>query len=423
MMFVTSYPRLRLATKLEQYFEAGWSLFLETWKVENSSVQKAELALSKMTNSKYAIFTTMARVGIYLTIKCLIKPGQKVILSPYTISEVVNMVVCAGGIPVFCDLDKNTCNISFEKLRKALKKEKNIGAVMITHFYGLACEVEKISKLCKKYKIPLVEDTAQAFGAKASGRLVGTFGVAGILSFGIYKNINSFYGGVILTNNKLLASKIKKEIKNSEPLKKSFFIKKIISALIIDLATHPILFMVFTFNIYRFAYFYNATKILNYFKTDLSPKQFSIIPEEYKFKPLQCQAKILVKQLKSLKKRTEIRQAKAKIYFHGLKNLKNIILPPQHEPERHSFWYFPIIYKRKKELEKFCLKNGRDITSSYHRNCADLPCFSEYKKSCPNAKKTSEGVLYLPVYPEYPNKEIEKNIVCVKSFFKQKIKF
>lgn len=415
-----SLPRLQLSTRFSHYWEALKTVFFcKSW-VDPLFIKKTEIQLAKIIGKRNVILTNMARLGIYLVLKNIIKPGQKVILSPYTISEVINMVICAGGIPVFADLDKNTCNISAEAIKKHLRMQKNIGAVMVTHFYGKMCDINQIKKLCIKAKIPLIEDTAQAFGAKCNSHFAGTFGTAGVLSFGIYKNINTFYGGAIVTDDNNLAKKIREEIENSKPLSKIFFIKKVISAFIIDIATNNIIFRIFTFNIYRIGYLLKIQKILNHFKTDLNPKAFYKLPKDYVFKPNICQAKLLPKQLQTLQAQTDERRRKAKIYIKGLEKIKTISIPATKELEGHAFWYFPLIFKRRDELVRHALIRGRDITPSYHRNCADLRCFEEFKRNCPEAKKTEKSVIYLPVYPKYSDREIYRNIETLKNYLLKK---
>jgi dTDP-4-amino-4,6-dideoxygalactose transaminase len=63
------------------------------------------------------------------------------------------------------------------------------------------------------------------------------------------------------------------------------------------------------------------------------------------------------------------------------------------------------------------MRHGRDITESYHRNCADLPCFSTWYRDCPRARATSESLIYLPTYPRYTDREIEKTVGVIRRFF------
>ena len=142
----------------------------------------------------------MARVGIYLVLKHLIRKGQKVILSPYTISDVVNMVLCAGGVPLFADIEEGgSCNIDAECVLDLLETEDDVGAVLVTHFYGLVCNLRPILRCLREKGIPVVEDAAQAFGARYEGKPAGTIADAGVFSFGLLKNVTGFLGGAIVT--------------------------------------------------------------------------------------------------------------------------------------------------------------------------------------------------------------------------------
>src|SRR5581483_8845744 len=114
-----------------------------------NGVAHLEHALVAMMPGQQVIAVPMCRVGIYLALKHLIRKGQKVILSPYTISEVVNMVLCAGGVPVFADVEPTaTCNIDAQSVLDLLTTTTDVGAVLVTHFYGLICNIAPILEEC-----------------------------------------------------------------------------------------------------------------------------------------------------------------------------------------------------------------------------------------------------------------------------------
>src|SRR5204863_3172195 len=99
------------------------------------------------------------------------------ILSPYTLYDVVNMVLAAGGIPCFADIDEDTCNISALEVERLVGPET--GAVMVTHLHGLVGSLDRINAICEQRGVPLVEDACQAFGARHGGRRAGTIGTMG----------------------------------------------------------------------------------------------------------------------------------------------------------------------------------------------------------------------------------------------------
>ena len=176
-------------------------------------VDTLEAQVAERTGVRHAVAMPQARVGIYFVVKALIEERRaanpscrvhKVILSPYTIADVVNMVICAGGTPVFADIERETCNIDAGEVKRLIDQETAL--VLVTHFYGLICDVDAISAVCDEHDVPMVEDAAQAFGTALRGRPAGSFGLASVFSFGMYKNITTFFGGMVLTDDEDLAA-------------------------------------------------------------------------------------------------------------------------------------------------------------------------------------------------------------------------
>ena len=98
-------------------------------------------------------------------------------------------------------------------------------------------------------------------------------------------------------------------------------------------------------------------------------------------------------------------------------DIEDLIIAPLCEDRRHVYWYYPIQFGDRRSLVAHVMRQGRDITPSYHRNCAALPCFSDYAASCPNAQATADSLIYLPTYPRYSKAEVGKTIRAIRSFF------
>ncbi|SMD15939.1 DegT/DnrJ/EryC1/StrS aminotransferase family protein [Rhizobium sp. RU36D] len=413
---IGSLPRLRIYTTLGQYVDVLASLVVGDRR-SGDDVAKLEKEIAKRVGTAAAVAMPLARVGLYHAVKALIRPGQKVIMSPYTIADVVNMVVCAGGQPVFADIERETCNIDAAEVERLLTADT--GAVLVTHFYGLACDIERIAAACREKGVPLIEDAAQAYGVRVNGKPVGTFGDIGVFSFGMFKNVNSFYGGAIVTNRPELADKIRTTINQRPYQSLSMYLSKVANAAVTDIITMPLFYRSFFFWLFRYAFINEVESINNRMKIDVDPKLKTEIPDEYDRRMRPIQARLVLKQLDRVDRDTAARVEHAKFYYENLKDVKGLIMPPMRTDGSHMYWYFPIQYENRHDLVKFAMRHGRDITESYHRNCAALPCFSQWASDCPRAQATADGLIYLPTYPRYKRSEIAKTVAVIKAYFNQ----
>lgn len=420
MLTACGMPRIRLYTTVGQYLRVVADFLTGRWKRGND-VALLEKQFSEQMGGGHAIMMPMARVGIYLVLRTLISPGQKVILSPYTIADVINMVICAGGVPVFADIERETCNIDTKQVKTLLdsSEHSDVGAVLATHFYGLACDGPGLRDLCAEYGVPLIEDCAQALSAEVAGKPVGTFGAAAVYSFGLYKNVNSFYGGMVLTKDDNLAADLRESLSEMPMVRPSFYLKKVVNGLITDVLTWPLFYRIFTFRLFRFGLEKNIDAINNQTKIDVDPDINYEVPTDYLHRPSPLQARLAMRQLPGVDAMTRQRIANADMYRDGLKGIPELILPPEGNPGEHIYWYFPIQSERREELVLFAMRAGRDMAVSYHRNCSALPCFGAYARVCPRAEKTANAVIYLPCYPMYSAAEIEENIRVIKRYFEE----
>ena len=124
-------------------------------------------------------------------------------------------IIYQDAVPVFIDSDLETWNMSPDALESAMKKYSKAGklpkAVIVVHLYGLAANMEKITEICKKYDVPIIEDAAESLGTFYRGQMTGTFGEYGIVSFNGNKIITSSGGGMLFyVTEKVRKTKLKK---------------------------------------------------------------------------------------------------------------------------------------------------------------------------------------------------------------------
>lgn len=412
---MSSYPRLRLHTRPAYYFRAAWEILSGRWR-QGDDVARLEYEIETRFHVPHAIAMPMGRAAIYQAIRASVPPGGSLILSPYTIADVVNMVICAGAVPVFGDVERRGCNISAAEIERLLD-EGRAAAVMVTHFHGEACDIERIAALCLARKAILIEDAAQAFGARVAGRPLGTFGDIGIFSFGLFKNVTSFYGGMMVTRSDEIACKTRAAL-GSLPYESAIrYIRILRMGLLADIVTWPPLFALVVNRVFRFGYLHGIKAITNRFKFDLNPQRMREFPKEYRCRMTPLQARLVLGQLDGVEREQDERIAIASRYHEALRKIPDLTLPPMIADGGHAYLHYAIEYAPREALVRFVVARGRDIQESYHRDCSAVPCFAEFARHCPNAAAAAVSTIYLPVYPGLPTAEIDRTIDAIADFF------
>lgn len=155
--------------------------------------------LEKKFNAKKIMLTTSGSSALDMAaMLCDLKPGDEVILPSYTFSSTANSFVLAGASLVFVDIRPDTMNIDENKIEAAITKHTKV--ICVVHYAGVACEMDKIMEIAKKYDLKVVEDAAQGVMSKYKGKFLGTIGDFGCYSFHETKNYSMGEGGAIVIN-------------------------------------------------------------------------------------------------------------------------------------------------------------------------------------------------------------------------------
>jgi dTDP-4-amino-4,6-dideoxygalactose transaminase len=171
---------------------------LNIWKGKNNL--KFEKNYAKFINRKYALSIANGSVALEIALKSIgIKKNDEIIVTSKSYFISAACVLNVGAIPKFVDVDYETQNISYEEIKKNISNKTK--AIICVHLGGLPCDIKKIIKLGKKNKLFIIEDCAQAHGAKIGNQIVGSFGDIACWSFCNDKIISSGEGGMIVTNN------------------------------------------------------------------------------------------------------------------------------------------------------------------------------------------------------------------------------
>lgn len=208
------YENLKLANeKLFNKYKESFNDFLNSgWFILGDQVKKFEESFASFCNVKQCIGVASGLDALILAIDtCNFPKNSEIIVPSNTYIATILAIVRNGFKPILVEPDINTYNIDPNKIEE--KITKNTRAIIVVHLYGKACNMDKICSIANKYDLKIIEDVAQAHGAKFKNKIVGSFGI-GCFSFYPTKNLGALGdAGAITTNDENLA-KIFRSLRN-----------------------------------------------------------------------------------------------------------------------------------------------------------------------------------------------------------------
>ncbi len=167
-----------------------------------------EKKIAKFLNVKYALGVSSGSSALYLALKaCGIKQGDEVITTPLSWIITSNAIIECGATPVFVDV-ADDLNINPDLIEKSITKKTK--AIVPMHYAGHMCDMNKISAIAKKYKLKIIEDAAQSFGASLNKIKSGNFSSVASFSMNPMKTLSGYgENGIVVTNNKKIFNKLK----------------------------------------------------------------------------------------------------------------------------------------------------------------------------------------------------------------------
>ena len=377
--------------------------------VDNNKIAQFENLFAKYMDRKYCVSFPFARTAIYFALKSRNLPkGTEVIMPPISIKGILDVVISLGLIPKYIDLDLDNFCFDEQKLLNAINE--NTGAIIITYLFGTAPNVEQLIEICNSKNIFIVEDFSQGLNAVVGDKKLGSFGHCSIYSSSAIKQIDTFGGGHLFTDDDDLISTIRKEEQHLLPSKRRFLVKKAWVNLSYNLATTEIIFSLFVspwlLMLNKFGF--NTDKM-----TGVRNK-FPIkdLPEEWFSKYTSFQASVGIKELKKVEDLDSSRITHAQkildlgpsIRFGQRKNRNN-----------HSFWQL-IAYAD--DPQKFMQTLSEYKVDSCTSSLELLSALLGYPGSCdtPNAKKIHSQGIFIPCFATMSDSQKHKVYEAIQSF-------
>ncbi len=347
--------------------EAIKKVINETAFIGGKYVVKFEREFATYQEAKYCIGVGNGTDALEIAIESLNLPKNSEIIVPansfIASSEAVTRT---GNKVVFCDCDKDNYTISIKSLKS--KITNNTSAIMAVHLYGHPCDMDEIIKIAKANDLKIIEDCAQAHGAKYKGKKVGAIGDIGTFSFYPGKNLGAYGdGGAIVTNDENLAKKSK--------------------------------------------------MIANHGRIEKYNHEF----EGRNSRLDGLQASILSVKLKYLDSWTDARIKVADYYLENLKDIKNITLPKREDWAKQVYHLFVIRTKKRDELQAYLKENGISSGVHYPISLPKLKAYSYVNQAEENlfANSSDSKLLSLPIGEHLDIKDIELIVKYIKCFFEE----
>ena len=190
---------------VKQAYETNWM------STVGENINEAERLACEKVGCRYAVALSAGTAALHMAVKLAgVKPEEKVFCSDMTFDATVNPVVYEGGEPIFIDTEYDTWNMDPVALEKAFELYSEVKTVVVAHLYGTPGKVDEIRAICDRHGAVIIEDAEESLGATYKGRETGTFGTYNCISFNGNKIITGSSGGMLLTDDKEAAEKVRK---------------------------------------------------------------------------------------------------------------------------------------------------------------------------------------------------------------------
>jgi dTDP-4-amino-4,6-dideoxygalactose transaminase len=327
-------------------------------------VKRFEHNIANFVGTKYAIGLNSGFDALHLSLKASgIGPGDEIVTVAHTFVATVAAIVHCGGTPILVDVGEDF-NMNMEKLEQAIAPKTK--AIIPVHLNGRLCDMERLMAIAQKNNLTVIEDAAQALGAKFAGEMAGSFGLTGCFSLYPFKMLGAFGdAGIVTTNDAEMAKKISFLRDHGQ-----------------DRATGDIRY-----------YGFNCR---------LDNLQAAILGVKRKYLP------------KWIERRREV----AEIYRKGLSGIPYLRLP--HFPDNRYFDVYQnyvIRAEKRDKLASYLKENGIEVLISWPKPMHYQHGLKLRHFVLPETEKICKDVVSLPMNAEITNEQLEYVIDCVKRFY------
>lgn len=342
------------------------------WITTGPKTKEFEKLFAEYIGCKHAIALNSCTAGLHISLLAYgIGSGDEVLVPDITFTATSNVVIHTGAKPVLTDINPETLNICLKDLEK--KITKNTKAIIPVHMAGQPCDMDKIHEIAKKYHLKVIEDAAHATEAWYKNKKIGNISELTAFSFYATKNLSTAEGGMLTTNNDILADKLR--VLSLHGLSKDAWKRY----------------------------------------SNEGYKHYDVILPGFKYNMTDIQSALGIEQLKKLEDFSKIRNNHKKLYDSYLKDIPQIELIKEEDNIVHARHLYIIKLKleqlkiNRDQFMNLMIEENIGVSAHFiaiHKHSYYKNTFNLKDSDFPNASRISDSVISLPFYPKMTEEEI-----------------
>jgi len=350
-----------------------------------------------------------ARTGLYLLVKNALTPTRsRVIMSPYTIADVVNMVRFAGGQPVFVDFVPNSTNVDIDHL--ATLVDDRTACVLLTHYHVSQAKTLRIVELCRERGVKIFDDCAICLGASFMGRPIGTLTDASVFSLSGFKILNFIWGGFIATKDAEQFRTISKEVASWPRLHARQYLTMGLEVFKYKVLTNP---MVFPLAFGVRSRLVQKGEIKNIIPRALIETRS--LDETILSRPSVSALAEWNRKFGEIPVINAHRRAIAAIYDKTFRNISVSAETDDAVRATSSFWHYPIIVSvdKREHVYREVLRRGFDVGLMLYPNVHETEPYATIEGRSSNVSILARSMITLPTHVRVTASYAERLAACV----------
>ena len=350
-----------------------------------------EQRMAAMVGVPHALGTSSGRNAFLLALRALeLEPGDGVLVPDYTLAAVPALIVAMGLEPVFVDVDPATHHMDPEALEAAITPRCR--AVLATHLFGLASDMERICAIAQRHSLVVLEDCAQSCGGSIHGRALGSFGHLAFFSFNTGKNISCFGGGMLVGRDPELWSRVVAIAQGWGRQDPTALLAAVGRTLVTGAITSRALFPLTLYPALRLGARLGNQGLDRLMVEEVTPPALPASPALL----ADLQARVGLVQLERLPQVNARTRRHAAILEAALQGIPGVRIPQPSEGAELARFYMKVEVPHRAELRRRLLRAGVDTNADDMFACSELEIFRPWARPCPASSHIHAHSLELP---------------------------